>query len=66
MGSSDMFLNDLLEPPLTSLRIPQLEAGQRAMALLLNWINGSAVPGESVLLTSELVVRGSTAPPSPR
>jgi len=47
------------DPPLTTVRVPRRELGRRAAKLLLDWPRDGTVP-ESVLLTSELIVRGSS------
>ena len=51
--------------PITSVRIPSEELGQRAVDLLMALLDGGTVP-ETTLLTPELIVRASTAPPPPR
>jgi LacI family transcriptional regulator len=65
-GHNDMPLVDKLEPPLTTVAIPQYEIGVAATQLLLERLNGDdgAAP-ERRLLPTRLVVRGSTAPPRP-
>ena len=55
-----------LEPPLTTVAIPQAEIGARAATLLLDGLEGREVASGPVLLPTELIVRGSTAPAPPR
>jgi LacI family transcriptional regulator len=65
VGHNDTPMVASLEPPLTTVAIPQREIGVRAAELLLRAFEGEELPAERVLLPTELVVRGSTArPPS--
>ena len=48
--------------PVTSVRIPSEELGHRAVELLMTLLDDGTVP-ETTLLTPELTVRASTAPP---
>jgi LacI family transcriptional regulator len=64
VGHNDTPMVASLEPPLTTVAIPQREIGMRAAELLLRAFEGEELPAERVLLPTELVVRGSTAPPS--
>ena len=53
-----------LEPGLTTVALPHREMGRWGMATLLDRIDGGAPDaGEPVLLTCELVERGSVGPP---
>ncbi len=64
VGYNDMPLVDMIDPPLTTVQVPQYEMGREAARLLLDELgNGSSVRGRSVQLPSHLVTRGSTAPP---
>lgn len=51
-----------MTPPLTTLRQPFVQMGEEAARLLIQCIEGSAVPTPPHLFRPELVVRGSTAP----
>ncbi len=64
VGFNDMLLASRLQPPLTTIRIPQYEVGSRAAELLLTLIDDPRRRAETILIAGELVVRGSTAPPS--
>jgi LacI family transcriptional regulator len=66
VGFNDMVAVDMLEPPLTSVRIPQRDLGRRAGELILELLagRGERFPREPLRLLCELVVRGSTAPPA--
>jgi LacI family transcriptional regulator len=66
IGHDDMPLVDMVSPPLTTIRIDPLAMGERAAALLLDWL-GSPAGLEprpvQVVTRPALVVRGSTMPP---
>jgi LacI family transcriptional regulator len=62
-GHNDMPLVDKLEPPLTTVAIPQYEIGVAAARLLLDRLSGTGRVRRRTLLPTRLVVRGSTAPP---
>jgi LacI family transcriptional regulator len=67
VSCDDMPFAEYLIPPLTSLRVPFAETGEKAVDLLLRRIAGEPVPDEPVLLPVELIVRescGSGQPPS--
>ncbi|MFE1381816.1 LacI family DNA-binding transcriptional regulator [Streptomyces sp. NPDC058740] len=65
VGFDDSAFMTCTEPPLTTVRQPIEAMGRAAVDLLCAQIQGSgAHPGE-LLFEPELVVRGSTAPPSP-
>lgn len=63
VGFDDIPLAAYFDPPLTTVRLPAFELGQAAGRALLDRIAGRAVP-QRTLLPTELIVRGSTAPPS--
>ena len=62
VGFDDIALAAYFVPPLTSVRVPAFELGQAAGGALLDRIADRAVALRTVLPT-ELIVRGSTAPP---
>jgi len=64
VGFNDMPFIDRLQPPLTSVRVPQREIGNTAADLLLAQLADAEEPARQILLEPELVVRASTAPPS--
>jgi len=63
VGFNDMLLAGRLQPPLTTIRIPHYDVGTRAAELLMALVAEPSRNPETVLITGELVVRGSTAPP---
>ena len=64
VGYNDMPFMDLVDPPLTTVRVPQLDIGAEAARLLLSLlVEDGSMPVKHVRLTPELMVRGSTAPP---
>jgi LacI family transcriptional regulator len=63
VGFNDMPFVDRLHPPLTTVRIPHYAMGAQAAELVLERIFLSDVPLKSIFLPTELIVRGSTAPP---
>lgn len=64
VGCNDVPLVDLIDPPLTTLRLPGYEMGQRAGQLLLDALDGESTDEAVVRLKPRLVVRSSTAAPS--
>ena len=64
VGFNDMPFIDRLRPPLTTIRFPHYQLGTEAAQLLLERIAGQGGPVKVLYLAPELVVRGSTAPPS--
>jgi LacI family transcriptional regulator len=63
VGHNDMPLVDSVQPPLTTVAIPQRRIGTEAARLLLERLGGDAAPAPRVLLDTELIVRGSTGRP---
>jgi len=64
IGFNDMPFADRFSPPLSTVRIRHYEMGQVAAGLLLHQIASPGSGGESVMLTPELILRGSTALPA--
>jgi len=65
VGHNDMPLVDMVDPPLTTIRISHREMGEEAARLLLARIDGDMCPSPIVHVTRPvLVVRGSTRAPS--
>ncbi len=66
VGFNDMPLVDRLQPPLTTVRVPQREIGMVAADLLLERLAEDERPAREILLEPTLVVRASTRPPARR
>ena len=64
-GHNDMPLVDMVEPPLTTIRLPHRELGWRAAEMLFDEIEGRSLSASTVVLRPELVVRASTRAPAP-
>jgi LacI family transcriptional regulator len=63
VGHNDMPLVDMVEPPLTTIRISHQEMGRQAADLLQQAIDVREQPVRRVVLPPKLIVRGSTAAP---
>lgn len=64
VGFNDIPLAGLLEPALTTVRVPQLEMGHRAVELLVGRLEGSQHGPCRIILPTTLVVRASSAGPA--
>jgi LacI family transcriptional regulator len=64
VGYNDIPFLDKLRPPLTTIRVAHYEIGLRATELLLSRLQDPSLEPVTVSLEPELVVRGSTCPPS--
>lgn len=65
VGYNDLMLVDLIDPPLTTIHVPQYDMGREAARMLLAELRGDkGVRGRSLQLPCALVVRASTAPPA--
>lgn len=62
VGHNDMPLADMLEPPLTTIRIGPREMGHDAARLMIARIQEPSAAIKRVVLSPSLVVRASTAP----
>jgi ABC-type sugar transport system substrate-binding protein len=65
-GHNDMPLVSRVNPPLTTVAIPQHEIGAAAARALLALLRGAAPVARRQLLPTTLMVRGSTGPPRRR
>ena len=63
VGFNDMPFAARFAPPLTTVHVPQYRMGVTAAELLLERLARPDAPVREVLLSPELVVRGSTGPP---
>ena len=64
IGVNDVPLADRLRPPLTTIRVAEYDLGHQAARLLLAHIEHRERPAETVVISPELIIRGSTAPPA--
>ncbi len=62
VGFCDGLVAQLLDPPLTTVIVPALEVGQRAMERLLSGLETDLAPTKDII-PLHFVVRESTAPP---
>ncbi|MCS6829614.1 MAG: substrate-binding domain-containing protein [Armatimonadota bacterium] len=63
VGFDDPVSASLLSPPLTTVRQPLDEMGRLATLMLLQWLTNMEPPRQSVVLPTQLMVRGSTGAP---
>jgi LacI family transcriptional regulator len=63
IGFNDIPFADRFDPPLTTIRFSHYETGHRAAELLLEQIGGKPTKPRTVVLSTELIERGSTGPP---
>ena len=63
-GYNDIPLLDLMQPPMTAVRVPYRQMGAEAASALLALIAGEVVSPGRVRLTPTLAIRASTAPPA--
>lgn len=61
IGFDDIELARYVTPPLTTVHQPKLRLGELAMRMLLDLLDGRPVSNQ--VLSTELIVRASTAPP---
>lgn len=64
VGFNDIPLAGLLEPALTTVRVPQLEMGVIGARLLIDHLEGKPIGDVRVTLPTSLVVRASSAAPA--
>jgi LacI family transcriptional regulator len=63
VGYNDMPLMDIVDPPLTTVRVPQHDIGSEAARLILSLlVEEGSTPVKQVRLTPELIIRSSTSP----
>jgi len=64
VGFDDIRFAQYADPPLTTIAQPKYEIGREAMNMLLEIMTAQDVPPRKLILATQLVVRGSTAPPN--
>jgi len=62
-GYNDIPLLDLMQPPMTAVRVPYRQMGVNAASTLLSLISGEDVSRSPMLLAPTLAIRASTGPP---
>jgi LacI family transcriptional regulator len=60
VGCDDVEADLLLDPPLTTIKIPKIDMGSEAVQLLLSLMNGEKKYAKKIIVPVELVVRKST------
>jgi len=61
IGNDDIYYANLYPVPLTTIRAPQREIGERAAEILIRNIESPTIlPTERVVLETEFIIRGST------
>ena len=63
VGFNDIPQAELLEPALTTVRVPSYDMGERGARMLLARLESEPIAERRVVLEAELIVRASTAPP---
>ena len=67
VGFDDIPLAAMVTPPLTTVSLPTVQAGEAAVEVLLDRLqNAGAAPPTARKLPATLVVRGTTGPPPRR
>lgn len=61
-GCDDILFAAMASPPLTTIATPVVEAGRTAVRLLVDELDGAAKEKRQIILSGDLVVRGSTGP----
>lgn len=60
IGFDDVEADLLLDPPLSTVRVPKIEMGAEAMQLMVNMINKNSITAKRLLVPVELIAREST------
>lgn len=63
VGFGDVPFSSMTDPPLTTIREPFQQMGMEAAGILLNMVSGKKHASRHRILSVELVIRDSTAPP---
>ncbi|MBW3097555.1 LacI family DNA-binding transcriptional regulator [Pseudohoeflea coraliihabitans] len=63
VGFDDLSLSKAFQPPLTTVSQPRIEIGRTAMLRLLDLIEQGETSQAVTVLGTELIIRGTTAPP---
>lgn len=60
LGYDDIYISEMVEPPLSTVRQPKYLMGYKAAQITINAIEKKSTKGEIALLKTELIVREST------
>jgi LacI family transcriptional regulator len=63
VGFGDVPFSSMTDPPLTTIHEPFQQMGMEAAGILLNMVSGKKHVSRHRILSVELVIRDSTAPP---
>jgi LacI family transcriptional regulator len=63
IGYGDVPFASMIEPPLTTIRVPYQQMGEEAAGMLLKLIQGKRISRKQLVLPIDLVIRQSTASP---
>ena len=61
IGFDDVEADLLIDPPLTTVRVPKIEMGTEAVQLLINIINKKSIAAKKIIVPVKLIVRDSTS-----
>ena len=65
VGFDDIRFGRYWDPPLTTVAQPMADLGREAMNMLIEILTDADVPPSKRILPTQLIVRGSAAPPRP-
>lgn len=60
IGFDDVESDLMLDPPLTTIRVPKIELGAEALRLMINTLKNKNSKGKKILVPVELIIRKST------
>ncbi|MGC5014109.1 LacI family DNA-binding transcriptional regulator [Streptosporangium sp. DT93] len=66
IGFDDLTPSQWVSPPLTTVHQPLKDMGMAGASMAVSLANGESLPQNRLILSTELIVRGSTAPPARR
>jgi LacI family transcriptional regulator len=61
IGFDDVEADLLIDPPLSTIRVPKIEMGTEAVQLLINIINKKSIAAKKIIIPVKLIVRESTS-----
>ncbi|HWO60876.1 MAG TPA: substrate-binding domain-containing protein, partial [Umezawaea sp.] len=63
-GFDNLTYASLTSPGLTTVDMPLATAGRTAVNMLLDWLDTTGEPAPHITLPTQIIIRGTTAPPS--